>query len=152
MLLALAASALAASAADAAPDTRNYSVTASTRFASRGRIKVDLVTGVAPFARASGSQAALDGVAIEVQGRTLIVRSNRSSWGGYPGTQTGPGRNQRRHARSRQPPSSTGRAACRSTRSADCRSSCAIQGSGAASIARVEVDQLKVGIGGRGDA
>ena len=33
---------------------------------------------------------ALDSVAIDVQGRTLVVHSNRSSWGGYPGDSKGP--------------------------------------------------------------
>ena len=58
--------------------------------ASTARSRFALTTGVAPFASASGSAAALDRVAIDVQGRTLVVHSNRSSWGGYPGEATGP--------------------------------------------------------------
>ena len=56
-----------------------------------GPFKVRLATGVAPFAKASGgSPAALDSVTIDVQGRTLVVRSIRSSWSGYPGEAKGP--------------------------------------------------------------
>ena len=69
---------------------RNFGVNGFDRVRVDGPYKVRLNTGVAPFATASGSAAALDSVAIDVQGRTLIVRTNRSTWGGYPGEATGP--------------------------------------------------------------
>src|SRR5688500_9331412 len=74
--------------ADAA--TRNFGVSGFDRVRVEGPFKVRLATGVAPFASASGLANALDSIAIEVQGRTLVVRGIRSSWGGYPGESKGP--------------------------------------------------------------
>jgi hypothetical protein len=85
--LALAALATASPALAA---QRNFTVTDFSRVRVDGPYRVQLATGVAPYAKASGSPAALDGVSIEVQGQTLIVRKNPSSWGGYPGESPGP--------------------------------------------------------------
>jgi hypothetical protein len=74
--------------ADAA--TRNFGVSGFDRVRVDGPFKVRIATGVAPFAVASGSAPALDSVALEVIGRTLVIRGNRSSWGGYPGEAKGP--------------------------------------------------------------
>ena len=68
----------------------SFGVTDFDRIRVDGPFKVTLKTGVAPFASASGSAAATDRVSIEVQGRTLIVHPNASSWGGYPGNSAGP--------------------------------------------------------------
>ena len=77
-----------AAPADAA--SRNFGVTSFTKVRVDGPFKVTLATGVAPFAKASGSAAALDRLTIEVRGDTLVVLSNVSSWGGYPGANAGP--------------------------------------------------------------
>lgn len=77
-------------AAPAAAATRNFGVSGFDRVRVDGPFKVTLSTGIAPFARASGPQAALDRVTVDVQGRTLVVRPARSSWGGYPGEAQGP--------------------------------------------------------------
>lgn len=70
---------------------RNFGVSGFDRVRVDGDYKVNLTVGVAPFARASGSARALDPVDVAVEGRTLIVRANRSaSWGGYPGESAGP--------------------------------------------------------------
>lgn len=149
MLLALAALALTASAALAAPGARNYTITSFDRIRVDGPYKVRLVTGVAPFARASGSPEALDGVAIEVQGRTLIVHSNRSSWGGYPGRQTGPVEiNVGTHDLATASLNGSGSLSIDKVRGLSF--DLTIQGAGAANIAKVDVDQLKVGISGAG--
>ena len=84
------AAAIVSLAAPADAATRNFGITSFTKVRVDGPFKVSLATGVAPFAKANGSPAALDRVAIEVQGDTLVVRSNASSWGGYPGANTGP--------------------------------------------------------------
>ena len=70
----------------AEPATRNFGITSFDKVRVEGPFRVTLTTGVAPFARATGSPAALDRVAIEMQGNTLVVHANASSWGGYPGT------------------------------------------------------------------
>jgi hypothetical protein len=86
---ALAALLLLATPAGAA--TRTYTVTSFDRVRVDGPYRVTLKTNVAPFARASGDQGALDSVSIKVEGRTLIVRADSSGgWGGYPGQQRGP--------------------------------------------------------------
>ena len=85
-------------AAPGAAATRNFGVTSFTRVRLDGPYRVQLATGVAPFASASGSPAALDRVAIDVEGSTLIVHPNRSSWGGYPDAERRTGRNPARHA------------------------------------------------------
>lgn len=70
---------------------RNYSVTSFDRIRVDGPYQVTLRTNVAPFAKASGAQASLDGVSIRVEGRTLVVRADTSGgWGGYPGEGRGP--------------------------------------------------------------
>jgi len=87
-----AAAAFAAIAATAPADaaSRNFGVSGFDRIRVDGPYKVRLTTGVAPFAVATGGSGALDSVVIEVQGRTLVVRNHRSSWGGYPGEAKGP--------------------------------------------------------------
>ena len=78
-------------AAPAAAVDRNYTVTSFDRVRVDGPYQVTLRTDVSPFARASGSQAALDSVFIKVEGRTLIVRASQGNgWGGYPGEARGP--------------------------------------------------------------
>ena len=147
MLLSLAVSTLAVSAAEAASNTRNYSVTSFEQDSLEGPYKVHLVTGVSPFARASGSQAALDAVSIEIQGRTLVVRASRSSWGGYPGTKAGPVEiNVGTHDLSAAYLNGPGSLSIDNIRGLSFE--LWINGSGAATVAKVDVDQLKVGISG----
>jgi hypothetical protein len=69
---------------------RNYTVTDFTRVKIEGPYAVTLATNVAPFARATGSQRALDRVSVRVEGRTLLIRVDRSAWGGSPDEQAGP--------------------------------------------------------------
>ena len=73
----------------AAGASRNFGITSFERIRIEGPFQVRLATGVAPFARASGSPRAIERVAIEMRGDTLIVRS-APSWGGYPGVDAGP--------------------------------------------------------------
>jgi hypothetical protein len=81
---------IAAAAVPAAAAQRNYSVTNFTRIKVDGPYAVTLATNVGPFARATGSQRALDRVSLRVEGRTLIIRTDRVSWGGAQGADDGP--------------------------------------------------------------
>lgn len=81
---------LAAAASPLAAAQRNYSVTDFTRIKVEGPFAVTLATNVAPFARAMGSPRALDRVSLKVDGRTLIIRTDRSAWGGAPDEDFGP--------------------------------------------------------------
>ena len=145
----LFASALTPAPAEAAD--RNYTVTGYDRIRVDGPYSVRLTTGVAPFARASGPSAGIDGVAIEVQGRTLIVRPSRSSWGGYPGEPAGPvtievGTHQINAAWL----NGSGSLAISAVKGLTFELS--VQGAGSARIDSASVDQLKVGIAGSGSA
>ena len=86
----LVIAALICTAAPVGAETRNFGITSFEKVRVDGPFKVRLTTGVAPFARATGSPAALDRVAIEVRGNTLVVLNNLDSWGGYPGRDAGP--------------------------------------------------------------
>lgn len=147
-LTAAAGLSLLAAPADAA--TRNFGITSFTKIRVEGPYKVGLATGVAPFAKASGSPAALDRVAIEVQGETLIVHAN-PSWGGYPGIDPGPvevslGTHDLTSA------TLFGAGSLSIDRIKGLSFGLTLQGSGAAEIGDVAADQMNVRIEGSGSA
>lgn len=130
---------------------RNYSVTTFDRIRVDGPFAVRLVTGKAPFARASGSAQALDGVAMEVNGRTLVIRANRSSWGGYPGRPAGPVEvSVGTHELTSAVLNGSGSLSIDKIRGLSF--DLTIQGAGTASIGEVTVDRLTTGIAGAGSA
>ena len=146
---------LAATTATAAPAgaaTRNFGVSGFDRVRVDGPFKVRLATGVAPFAVATGgSAAALDPVVIEVQGRTLVVRTNRSSWGGYPGVASGPVEiSIGTHDLSAAWLNGSGSLFIDKARGLSFDLS--VQGAGSASIGAVAVDHLKVAVSGTASA
>lgn len=148
--LLLAAAMLAAPApADAA--TRNFGITSFTKVRVEGPFRVSLATGVAPFARASGSAQALDRIAIDVRGDTLVVHSNLDSWGGYPGKDDGPvDITLGTHDLSAAWLNGSGGLSIDRVKSLSFDLS--IQGSGAGSIDAVDVDQLNVSVIGTASA
>jgi hypothetical protein len=146
---AILAAVLLGAAAPAAGAERSYSVTNFDRIRVDGPFRVRLTTGVAPFARASGAAAALDGIALDVQGRTLVVRSSRSSWGGYPGEAAGPveiavGTHDLSAA------FLNGAGSLAIDRIKGLSFDLAVQGSGQADVGLATVDQLEIGISGAG--
>ncbi|MBV9528957.1 DUF2807 domain-containing protein [Sphingomonas sp.] len=88
-LLLAASSAAIACAVPATAATRNFTVTGFEQVRVEGPFRVKLATGVPPSASATGPQAALDRVAIDVIGRTLVVHSDVSAWGGDPDSSDG---------------------------------------------------------------
>lgn len=77
-------------AAAASNASRNYGVNGFERIRIDGPYEVRVHTGVAPYAKASAKNlAALDALSVKVDGKTLIIRRNSSSWGGYEGQSTG---------------------------------------------------------------
>jgi hypothetical protein len=84
LLVPLAVIATSATAAE-----RRYSLTDFDRIRVDGPYQVRLTTGASTRGSASGSQQALDALSIEVQGSTLRIRRNASSWGGFPGQKAG---------------------------------------------------------------
>lgn len=139
-------------AAPAAAAERNYSVTSFNRVRVDGPYQVTVKTNVAPFARASGSQAALDGVSIRVEGRTLVVRADTSGgWGGYPGEGRGPvtielGTHDLTTAWV------NGAGALFIDKVKGLSFDLAIQGAGVMRIDSADVDQLKIGLSGTASA
>ena len=149
-LLAFACAALAL-AAPAAAAQRSFTVTGFDRIRVDGPFRVRLTTGVAPFARATGSSAALNGVSVEVQGRTLVVRKNPGSWGGYPGESPGPvdiivGT----HELSTAWVNGAGSLAIDKIKGQSFDLS--VQGPGSIAVAKLSVDRLKAGLSGSGSA
>jgi hypothetical protein len=149
--LSLLAFATLAAAVPANAAERSFTVTGFDRIRIDGPYRVRLATGVAPFAKASGSAAALNSVSIEVQGKTLIVRKNPSGWGGYPGESPGPieiavGS----HELSTAWLNGAGSLAIDKAKgqSFDLE----IQGAGSIAIGRLAVDRLRAGISGSGSA
>lgn len=148
--LILAASLLTSTSAIAAE--RNYGVSGFDRVRVDGDYKVNLMVGVAPFAKASGSARALDPVDVVVEGSTLIVRSNRSaSWGGYPGESVGPVEiNIGTHELSAAFVNGAGSLTINQVRGLKFEVSA--QGAGSVSIDKVDVDQFSLGLAGAASA
>lgn len=67
-------------AAPATAAERRYSVSDFDRVRLDAPVRVTLATGRSPSARATGPQAALDALKVEVQGRMLVIGRNVSSW------------------------------------------------------------------------
>lgn len=146
-LPALCMAAVAASPAMAAE--RNFSITSFDRVRVDGPYKVRLTTGVPPFAVATGSAIAIDRVSVSVEGRTLIVRQNPGSWGGYPGEAPGPVEIEvGTHELSQAWLNGSGTLAIDRIRGLTF--DLALQGSGSAAIGDADVDQMKIGISGAG--
>lgn len=149
--IALAAAAALTVVAPAQAATRTFGITSFTKVRVDGPFKVSVATGVAPFARASGSAAALDRVAVDVQGDTLVVDSSTSSWGGYPGADSGPVEiSVGTHDLTNAWLNGAGTLAIDGVKGLSFALS--VQGSGAAEIARVQSDQLNVSIVGTASA
>ncbi len=150
LLAGLACSAaLPAAHADAA--TRAFSVVSFDRIRVEGPFHVTLSTGMAPFASASGSDQGINSVSIDVQGRTLIVRGNPASWGGYPGAGAGPVEvSVGTHELTAAWLNGSGTLAIDAVKAMQFE--LAVQGSGSASIDRLDVDVLKFGMSGAASA
>ncbi|HEX8467569.1 MAG TPA: DUF2807 domain-containing protein [Allosphingosinicella sp.] len=128
---------------------RNYSITDFDRVQVDGPYRVILTTGRSSGARAEGSTAALDHVSVDVQGRTLRVRRNRSALGSYPAADPGPvtialtTRDLRNAA-------VVGSGSLDIDRAEGLRVDLSVSGSGRLTVSSVEADNLIVGLLGSG--
>ena len=149
-LLAFGLSAASLPAAGAAAD-RNYTVTSFDRIRVDGPYRVQLTTGVSPFARAKGSSAAIDGIEVAVEGRTLIVRKSQSGWGGYPAKDKGPVTiSLGTHELTRVWLNGSGSLDVSAVRGQSFDLS--LVGSGAVSVGKLDVDRLNASVMGSGSA
>ena len=143
--------ALTALAAPAAAATRNFGIESFSKVRIEGPYKVVLTTGVAPFARANGSTNGLDRVEIDVRGDTLVIQTNPSAWGGYPGENPGPveisiGTHDLNSA------ALTGAGSITINHVEGLSFALSVQGSGAAQIDDVAADQMEVNLAGTASA
>ena len=141
---------LASLASPALAAERTLSVTTFDRIRIDGPFKVRVATGVSPFAKVSGSAAAIGGVSVDQQGRTLIVRANSSAWGGnYPNEGRGPV-----EISVGTPDLSAawvnGAGSLAVDRVKGLSFDLSVQGSGSAAIGKATVDQLEIAISGAG--
>lgn len=151
MRILVIAAALFALATPAGAATRNFGITGFEKVRVDGPFQVKLSTGVAPFARATGAPAALDRVAVEVRGNTLVVHNNLDSWGGYPGTNVGPVTIELgTHDLTAAWLNGSGTIAI--DRVKGLTFDLSVQGSGAGQIGQVAVDQLNVSVVGTASA
>ena len=138
-------------AAPALAAQRNFSVTGFDRVRLDGPYRVRLTTGVAPFARASGTPAALDAISVEVQGQTLVIRKNPSAWGSFPGANAGPVEIEvGNHDLTTVWVNGPGSLAVNEAKGQSFDLS--VQGSGSVAVDRLAVDRLRVGLTGSGSA
>ncbi len=141
--------AVALAAPPAAAAERRHSVTDFDRVQVDGPFQVTLATGRPNSAIVTGSNQAIERVSIEVQGRTLRIRPNRSAWGGYPGDGAGPvaialGTHDLRAA------SVSGSGSIVIDKASAMRFDLAVSGSGRIAIDSVETDNLTIGLLGSG--
>ncbi|MFL6734186.1 MAG: GIN domain-containing protein [Sphingomicrobium sp.] len=130
---------------------RSFTVTGFTKVRVDGAYKVKVTTNSAPFARASGDASSLDALTMDVQGATLVIHPSRSSWGGYPGEVRKPVEiSLGTHDLVSVWVNGAGSVAVDRVRGLSF--DFAVEGPGAGSIAAVQVDQLRVNLGGTATA
>lgn len=128
---------------------RGYSVGDFTRISVEGPFVVTLATGRPSAVRAEGDARALDAVAIEVQGQTLRIRANRSSWTAPGATPPGPVRvTVSTRALDRASVGGAGRLDIDAVRGL--RLDLSVEGAGQLSVGEVAVDNLFAGLAGSG--
>ncbi|MFN3387949.1 MAG: GIN domain-containing protein [Allosphingosinicella sp.] len=146
---ALSIAAALAAALPAAAAERRYSVTDYDRVEVEGPYRVTLATGRPSGVVATGSQQALERVSIEVQGRTLRIRANRSAWGGYPGDPVGPVEIAA-STRDLRAALVVGSGSLAVDKARGLRLDLSVSGSGQMAVGQVQADNLVVGLLGSG--
>jgi hypothetical protein len=145
----LAAIAAFAAAAPAQAEERRFTVTSFDRIIVEGPFEIVLATGRPSAVTASGTNLAIERVSIEVQGRTLRIRPNKSAWGGYPGQSAGTVKlSIGTHELSAATVSGSGSLAI--DRAKGMRFAATVAGSGRIGIGNVEADTLTIGLMGSG--
>lgn len=128
---------------------RSLSVTDFDRLRVEGGFTVEVRTGTATSAKVIGTPAAIDVTSVEVQGRQLNIRRNRSSWGGYPG-QVPPAATIRITVPLLAYVWVTGPATVTVERLKGQRVAASLEGSGSLAIANVMADRVELGTFGSG--
>jgi hypothetical protein len=134
----------------AAAATRTYSVTGFEKIRVEGPYAVTLKVGRSGSAIATGDQRAIDRLKVEVQNRTLVIRTDHQAWGANDKGDSG------RVALSVTTPSLTaamlaGSGSIAIDRAKAQRFDLAVSGSGSASIGALETDRAYLSLVGTGD-
>ena len=149
LLLATAASIILAGPASAA--NRNFGVSGFTKVRVDGPFIVRLTTGVAPFARATGTSNGLDQVAIDVRGDTLVVHRDINASSDFSGHDAQPVEiSLGTHELSAAWLNGSGTLAIDGVKGLSFDLS--VQGSGVATLASASIDQLNVSAVGSANA
>jgi hypothetical protein len=143
------AAAITLAAVPAGAAERLYPVTDFDRIQVEGPFEVVLATGLSSKLRAIGSVDALDRLTIDVEGRTLHIRINRSAWGGTPGRQTGPVKIEAA-TRDLARASVLGSGSLAIDKARGLRVDLSVGGSGRLTVGALDADQLIVGLVGAG--
>lgn len=146
----LAALLLVLFATPAAAVDQRIMVTDFDRVQVDGPYQVTLSVGRPSGVVASGSRGGLDRVLIEVQGRTLKIRPNKSAWGGYPGEPAGGVVQIIASTQELRGASVQGGGSLSIDRAKGLRIDVSVSGSGRLGIAAVAADQLVLNLNGSG--
>lgn len=138
-------------AAPVSAANRTLGITSFEKLRVEGPYKVTIRTGVAPYARAVGDQAALDRITVEMRNNVLIVRNERPTAGSYTSTDRGAVSIELgTHDLSSAWLTGSGSLAIDRVRGLSFDLS--VQGSGAAEIGQAEVDRMSVSLFGTATA
>lgn len=148
--LSLAILAFASTAQAASTTTRNFGIRSFEKIRVEGPYRVTLKTGVAPFARARGPQAALDRIDFEMRGDMLLVRSGpfakNPAAAALAPVEVELGTHDLSSA------ALTGAGSLAIDKVKGLKFDLSVQGAGTTDIAQVAVDQLSINLGGNAAA
>lgn len=148
--LSLAILAFASTAQAASTTTRSFGIRSFEKIRVEGPYRVTLKTGVAPFARARGPQAALDRIDFEMRGDMLLVRSGpfakNPAAAALAPVEVELGTHDLSSA------ALTGAGSLAIDKVKGLKFDLSVQGAGTTDIAQVAVDQLSINLGGNAAA
>jgi hypothetical protein len=144
-----AALALLAAATPAQAAERRFTVSGFEKVQVEGPFRVTVATGKGSGAVATGSAQALDRVSVQVEGRTLRIRPNRSAWGAPPRAGEG-GVSIALTTHDLSTVSVAGSGSLSVDKARAMRFDAALSGSGQIAIAGVEADRLNLQVLGAG--
>lgn len=148
--LSLAILAFASTAQAASTTTRNFGIRSFEKIRVEGPYRVTLKTGVPPFARARGPQAALDRIDFEMRGDMLLVRSGpfakNPAAAALAPVEVELGTHDLSSA------ALTGAGSLAIDKVKGLKFDLSVQGAGTTDIAQVAVDQLSINLGGNAAA
>lgn len=130
---------------------RGLTLTDFDRVRVEGPYVVDITTGKSASGKLIGTQQALDRITVQVQDHTLVIRPNRSGWGGNPDTDGGPVRVKITVPSLRTAwVNGSGVVTIAGMRGATL--DLVLQGSGSLGVSGVQADRLSIGLTGAGSA